>query len=260
MTRRTVEAYTAALKYIHENLIPLSGKGFLTDFEKAMRLALYIVLPSIIVYGCWFHFCQAVRRKMTSMKDLAALVRKDISAKNLFRRFQCLASLPSNVIEKEFVELSKEAILYSEYFWIRIDYYDNEWIKRVKPVHFSVYLKETRTTASAEAFNGKSNKTFRTHGNFYHFCETLLREELVTVARLQQLVNGSKDKQKRKAFYVKRDKLRDEYTEKLQKGTKRKMLHLYNIISIPKVMKAMKLFLNKRNKWSQSRHCQMKFL
>lgn len=86
MTRRTTEAYVAALKYVNDNIFELIGRGIIIDFEKAMRSSLKKVSP-MPVYGCWFHFAQALRRKMKSMSDLYELIRNNEDAKILFRKF-----------------------------------------------------------------------------------------------------------------------------------------------------------------------------
>lgn len=67
MSKRTTQAYIAALTYIHQNLISLHGSGFIIDFEAAMRTAILSVVPAANVIGCWFHFCQCLRRKMASL-------------------------------------------------------------------------------------------------------------------------------------------------------------------------------------------------
>lgn len=139
MSKRTTEAYDAALKYIHKNLIPLVGSGIIIDFEKAMRAALRNLNTTIKIYGCWFHFCQALRQKAASMKDLFELIRNNQSTKDIFRRFQCVALLPVDLIEPIFMKLSREALACSKHFGDFIDYFYVEWIKRVKPEHFSVF-------------------------------------------------------------------------------------------------------------------------
>lgn len=114
----------------------MGGKGFIIDFEKAMRSALLKVIPGINVLGCWFHFCQSLRRKMASLQKLHELIRRDCKAKDLFRRFKCLAMLPASLIESVFTELSREALKPSPHFSDSIDYSYVEWIRRVKPQHF----------------------------------------------------------------------------------------------------------------------------
>lgn len=66
MNRRTTEAYVNALKFVHENLIELVGKGIIIDFESAMRAALKVVVPNLPILGCLFHHIQALQRKMNN--------------------------------------------------------------------------------------------------------------------------------------------------------------------------------------------------
>lgn len=75
MSRKTTEAYFNLLKYVHEELIEMNGSGIIIDFEKAERQALHQLQTGIRIFGCWFHFCQALRRKITSMEELFELLR-----------------------------------------------------------------------------------------------------------------------------------------------------------------------------------------
>lgn len=173
MSKRTIEAYESAFQYIHDNLIPLIGDGIIIDYEKAMRRALIKVLASINsnmqVLGCWFHYCQALRRKLAKTSALFEEIRCDEKNKDIFRRFQCLPLLPLHHIESSFRSSSKEALkLDKNLFPSFIDYFNAEWMKIVTPYHFCVYKRDKRTTSVAEAFNGKVSKLFKTHGNFFY--------------------------------------------------------------------------------------------
>lgn len=218
MTRRTTEAYVSALKYVHTYLIPLFGKGFIIDFEKAMRSALRRVVPNVKVIGCWFHFCQAVRRKAASMKNLFELIRTDSEVNLFFRRFQCLALLPGEHIEETFMKLSRDALKISEHFGNFIDYFHEEWIVRVTPRHFSVFDEVTRTTCAAESNNCNSNRIFKTHGNFYSFCEILQKEELSIIQEIETDFDGRALRRREKKFYKERSRLIVDYSEQLKKN------------------------------------------
>lgn len=220
MTKRTTQAYFEALSYVHQNLIPLNGSGFIIDFEAAMRSALLKLIPAANVIGCWFHFCQCLRRKMASLNKLYDAIRNDTSGamRDMFRRYQCLALLPAEQIEPVFMKLSEDALKLSENFAEFIDYFHKEWINRVTPTHFSVYLRDTRTTSGAESFNAKVNKAFKTHGNFYHFVEKLQLEELVTIEDLQKYVNGTIARTYQKPFIKKRNKLIMKYSNLLKEN------------------------------------------
>lgn len=159
MTRRTIEAYEAALRYAN-TLIELDSQytaGIIIDFENAMRTALKNVCPNIRVHGCLFHFMQAITRKVPSIPALFELVRNNEDARFLLRKFQSIALLPANKIKDEFASLVRETLGTHKFnqFATFVEYYKNQWINRVKPVHFSEFNLECRTTSPAEAFNGK---------------------------------------------------------------------------------------------------------
>lgn len=232
MTHRTVQAYKAAFKFIHENLISLDGDGIIIDFESAMRTALLKTIPGIKVFGCWFHFCQCLRRKMASLPILFREYRSDAKVQEIFRQFQCLALLPPEMIEPIFLRLSRDALKTSENFAVFIDYFDKEWIKRVKPQHFSVFLRGTRTTSGAESFNCKVNKAFKTHANFFHFCECLQIEELSSTNHLENYTAGTKQKSHEKIFYKKRSKLIRKYSLMLKNGDIEPYLFLKTMANI----------------------------
>lgn len=161
MTRKTQKAYEHALQYVNENIFPLKGEALITDYECAMRQAVLIVAPGIKLLGSWFHFAQAIRRKVASLPELFELVRTDEKAKNLYYRIICLALLPHDKIERAFNELALEGLKMSKAFLPFIKYFQDQWLKRVGPKNFSVFLEETRTTCSAEGYNGKLGKLFQ---------------------------------------------------------------------------------------------------
>lgn len=211
MSKRTTEAYESVFRYIHEKLIPLRGKSIIIDFEKAMRRALINVLKSIgsllAILGCWFHFCQALRRKIVQMPELFKKIKSDENYKNIFRQFQCLPLLPLEHIPNTFRDLAKEALkLDAELFSPFVQYFNNEWMKIVTPLHFCVYKRGKRTTAEAEAFNCKLNRLFRPHANFFLFCESLKKLEVATTDQLMNYVEGTKQMDTRHSFYKKRSK------------------------------------------------------
>lgn len=218
MSRKTTEAYFNILKYVDEELIPLSGSGIIIDFEKAERLAISKLGTEIDIYGCWFHYCQALRRKLATMGELFELVRKVESVKFIFAQFQCLALLPADQIEDAFKRLAKKALKETTLFASFIDYFDREWIKTVTPRYFSVFMLGTRTTGSAETFNGKINKRFKTHGEFYRFCESLQNEELAVTTQLSNYIDGSVQRQRLSKFLKKRNVLIRKYSIMLQNG------------------------------------------
>lgn len=219
MTRRTIEAYFSALEFVNQNLFGLKGAGIIIDFENAMRAALKKISPDLRVYGCLFHFMQALTRQMQSMNALYELIRTNVDAKILFRKIQSLALLPANLIKGEFISLLREALDVHKFsaFAPFLDYFKNQWLSRVKPAHFSVFKLNDRTTGPAEAFNGKLNKSFRTHGSFFNFVEQLQKEESMKSDEYSRDITGIVQPDRRKEFYKKRSELILKYSTQLER-------------------------------------------
>lgn len=145
MSNRTTAAYKSVFEFIHENLFPLNGKAIITDFELALRNGLRAVAPGTDLLGCWFHHCDALRRKVASICDLFALIRSDMAAKLLFRKFQCLALLPPSKIEAAFNQLGYEALRKYPAFEKFVTYYMQQWLQKEGPENYSVFLKVNKS-------------------------------------------------------------------------------------------------------------------
>lgn len=141
MSNRTTAAYVSVFEFINENLFPLRAKAIITDFERALRNGLRAVAPDTNLLGCWFHHCQALRRKVASICDLFSLIRSNMDAKIMFRKFQCLALLPFSRIEMAFDQLAYQALRKFPEFEKFIAYYIQQWIKRGEPQNYSVFLE-----------------------------------------------------------------------------------------------------------------------
>lgn len=141
MSNRTTAAYESVFNYIHENLLQLNARGIITDFERALRNGLRSVVPDTKLYGCWFHHCQALRRKVASIPKLFALIRKDKKAKEYYRLFQCLALLPANKIEPAFNQIAHIALKSFPEYTKFIEYYEKQWIQKETPKNYSVFLQ-----------------------------------------------------------------------------------------------------------------------
>lgn len=141
MTNRTTAAYTSVFEYIHNNILSLNARGIITDFELALRNGLRNVVPDTPLYGCWFHHCQALRRKVASNPKLFGLIRRDKNAREIYRTFQCLALLPADKIKSAFDQFAYKALEQFPEFVKFINYYDHQWITKETPKNYSVFLQ-----------------------------------------------------------------------------------------------------------------------
>lgn len=137
MSKRTQLAYTRIFRYIDEHICSLLCARFYTDYEAAMKSALHSCFPDSRLVSCWFHFVQAIRRKVSKIPDLFHLVRTDEKAKMLYYKFQALALLRPDLIDDAFKDLSSAAIKYNSSFEPFVEYFNRQWIKKVSSYFYT---------------------------------------------------------------------------------------------------------------------------
>lgn len=132
MSNRTQQAYTHVLKYIHKHIFSLNCASFYADFEKAISNALQMCFIGCIIIHCWFHFVQAIRKKVSKLPELFNLIRADKTACKLYYKFQALALLHEDMIPAAFKDLADAALQYNKNaFEPFVEYFDRQWMKRV---------------------------------------------------------------------------------------------------------------------------------
>lgn len=88
-----------------------------------------------ILQSCWFHFCQALRRNVSSkFKHLAELLRSNKTASIHFHKFMALPLLPDYCIESAFIMLQKKIndSFTDNQFKLFLEYFENQWMKKVR--------------------------------------------------------------------------------------------------------------------------------
>ncbi|RNA09845.1 mule transposase [Brachionus plicatilis] len=86
------ETYVEALSYLKEIFTET-----LYDFEQAMIQAISVEFENEKIYGCWFHFNQAIIRYLLCNKQ--ALYYDDYNFKQWIRKFSALALVPLNDVQ-----------------------------------------------------------------------------------------------------------------------------------------------------------------
>lgn len=138
MSNKKQKAYEHLLQFIDSNIFKFEAKSFTTDFEKSMRNAILSVFPQARLKGCWFHFCQAVRRKASKLKELTKFIRNSTEARRIFQKLLVLPLLKADVITEAFNICKTEA--YSNPLFILkpenvfeplFDYFELQWITKV---------------------------------------------------------------------------------------------------------------------------------
>lgn len=219
MNRKTQAAYEGVLEYIDEHVLPLRGvASFTTDFELAMRNALNRLDPSVKRFTCYFHFCQAVKRRAWQTPGLVKIIRSNAKARwivkskwpfgtsisifvhsfvyvsafslhfrSIYYRLLCLPLLPAEHISAAFRELFEEAMIVDRPgFHLFFEYFNSQWMIKEGPQNISVNETTMRTTSSLEANNGVMNSTVVNHGNFFSFVYDLRQQEFLSSMRFHR--------------------------------------------------------------------------
>lgn len=87
MNKKTEESYKNIFQYIEENIFKLEPDSFTTDYEKAMRNGLKAVYKNVLLVSCWFHYCQALRRRCSKIKDFFNYIASNEAADSVSQIF-----------------------------------------------------------------------------------------------------------------------------------------------------------------------------
>lgn len=136
MDRKTEQAYTDIFKYVNKNIIDLNGKGFMTDYERAMRNGLKKLFPNAELNACWFHFTQAVKKHVKKFPALVKLIQSNPEAAKIYYKLQAIPLLPKDQIRPAFLMLKSLAVeIHCTKFNKFLQYYEQQWMKTVRIFH-----------------------------------------------------------------------------------------------------------------------------
>lgn len=227
----------------------------MTDYECGMRKALAEIYPDAKLVSCWFHYCQAIRRKCSKFGNFFATLQKDKPSEKLFLKFLALPLLPADQIRETFNMLKLTANAMDDkgkLFTPMLKYYEKQWLQRVSfffmkvniylayalrnsngnQINFAFYLQENentisvdklsmRETSSLKSYNSRLAQKLPSKGNFYKFMKSIAEEELVQshdMALLVESGGGAVARMERKRKFKDKDALIKEATDSLANG------------------------------------------
>jgi hypothetical protein len=134
MNKKTEESYFHIFEYIETNIFQLEPDSFTTVYEKAMRNGLKSVYKNVLLVSCWFHYCQALRRKCSKITDFFKNTAENEAADRVFHKFLALPLLPPGKIREAFtmLKLAFQCMDSNEPYQIFLKYFENQWLKKVK--------------------------------------------------------------------------------------------------------------------------------
>lgn len=132
MSSKRMDLYEAVLKYIEKSVFKLKPEQFITDWESGMRKAISNVYPNAHLYGCWYHYCAAVRRKSRSLGH-DELLKTNETAFGIYKRLLSLPLLPEHLFEEGYNHIKNMAITEKVKQLDNVfNYYENYWLKQVR--------------------------------------------------------------------------------------------------------------------------------
>lgn len=99
MSKRSKECYSAVFDYIEDNIFKLEPDEFITDFECGMRSAINKCYPNAVLRGCWFHYCQSIRKNMLRF-GLYSLLKTNYRARFIKKAIMSLPLLPADKFQE----------------------------------------------------------------------------------------------------------------------------------------------------------------
>lgn len=151
MNKKSKKCYSHFFNYINNNLLNLNGAAFITDYEKGLRKAIKTEFPDSKLYGCWFHFCQAVRRRITTKhKQVARFIRQNKEASLEYHKLLTLPLLPATHILDSFQIIKRDIEDFDHHFEFAafLEYYESQWLQKVNIIKYKYFLLKNKNSAS----------------------------------------------------------------------------------------------------------------
>ncbi|XP_011313279.1 uncharacterized protein [Fopius arisanus] len=191
MTRKSQEAYVAVLEYFKDHLTPnIVPTVVCQDYEIGLRNAILYVYPNVQVIHCWFHYTQALFRRIRSKlgpRDLQKL-RNWRLAKVFYRKMCAIALLPAADIPAAFRWLvDNTAPDIQAFFADLIQYFQDTWLGRFTPEKLSVYLCRERTNNKIESYHRVLHRRFGQHPRIWQFAAKLKNLQTITRTEVDAL-------------------------------------------------------------------------
>ena len=197
MSGRTSPDYVAVFKALLELVPQTKVERIVLDFEKAVWSALYGMMernefPKVTIKGCFFHFTQAVFRRIQNLGMKTQYVR-DLGTKDICRRMMSLPLLPHECVPGAFQQLKQRCddsgIECLQKFG---DYVKKNWIDGwFGPKTWVCYTEHIRTNNHVEGYHRGLN--FRVRGtkvNFYSLVQVLYEEALSATTKAVDVDKG----------------------------------------------------------------------
>jgi len=184
LEKKEYETYLEALNEIRRNLfesyaITLDNLTIMLDFELAMQQALRQTFKNtVIIKGCWFHFCQAILTNVGSI-GFKQDYQNSYEVRFWIKRFMALALIPLYRIEDAVAIIINEIDPDEKIFDKKVEflqYFADQWLNakmsKQGPEIWNQHLATIRTNNGSENNHSIQSSTIpRHHGlvSYYYY-------------------------------------------------------------------------------------------
>lgn len=137
------------------------------DYESSIRIAAKKTWENCEILGCWFHYTQAITRKMKTISELVLLRKNNFAAMMCFKLFLNLPLLPQEKIVEGFEEIIsyQEENKFKSSFLVFNNYFVNYWLKSLTSYENIIH----RTNNVNESFNAKIKRKIGRNPSTFKF-------------------------------------------------------------------------------------------
>ena len=171
--------------------VPLQPRNTMSDWQRGSRNAFRHVYSGTRLYGCWFHYTQAIWKHIQKY-GLASSYRDITELKSFVRQIMTLPFLPGDLIHSTHSFLQIPTLPQIEKLKLDafLKYFKRYWLTKVKPNELSIFELENGTNNGAESYHARLKSLFKSsHPQIWKFMDTFndtIADYDNEIARLEQ--------------------------------------------------------------------------
>ncbi|XP_057335727.1 uncharacterized protein LOC130674419 [Microplitis mediator] len=178
MSNKGKDCYSKIFEFIKSHFPSFNPESYMSDFEIGLHNAVEAAFPGIVAKHCYFHYAQAIIKKSNEL----GLINKSLTTPSsdpdiyaVVKQLIALALLPPGLVLLTYHKMKANVnSCFGNHFEAIFTYYENFWLKIIKPEGFSVYgLTEDRTNNYEESSNRTLNELLKKHPHPNQFIETI---------------------------------------------------------------------------------------
>ncbi|CAF1334403.1 unnamed protein product [Rotaria magnacalcarata] len=160
------------------------------DFERAVINSFHDAFPNVDLKCCWYHFVQALWRKIQTL-GLTIPYETDPIVNTWLKQFMALPLISKELVNVS-LQLLKDTIPSNDNKYHKfINYFEREYMKRTSIDLWHHGCNDMKTNNSLEGYNYRLFTRFGLHPSIWEFIHFLKNEEAIASHRITHLGGGS---------------------------------------------------------------------